>query len=594
VESRVHRDARGANVVVVPDNDKPAGSPRLVTAELHGVAKELRVVRVPKPHKDVTDWFSAGGTTEDLKALVLTTPLWTPELLPPPPDPEEEAPVAAADAPPPPPPAQGDAVADFHLTDIGNAERLIKRHGRDLRFVPAWRAWMEWDSKRWQRDETHAAERRAKETIRAIFEQLKHASPSKKEELYKHAMRSEGDARVRAMLNRAMAEPGVSITTRDLDADPWLLTVANGTLDLRTAELREHVREDLITKLVAVDWDPEAKCDRWEAFLNRIMGGNTALIAWLQRAVGYSLTGMTTEQCFFLLHGVGANGKTTFLEILRAIAGEYAAQTDFTTFTEKKSDGPRNDVARLFSARVVTSSEVGEGKRFNESLMKSLAGSEMISARFLYAELFDFMPSFKVFLAANHKPVIRGTDEGIWRRVRLIPFTVQIPPDEQDKDLLAKLRDELPGILAWAVAGCLLWQREGGLGIPEEVRAATAAYRTDSDTLGAFLEEYCERGDGYSETTQNLYAAYSQWAKDGGEFKMTQTTFSRRLEERGIGAEKRGTGANRKMWRLGVKLVVWPRQEGGRREERAPADDTPRPADEGNERDAEDAEARFL
>jgi putative DNA primase/helicase len=261
----------------------------------------------------------------------------------------------------------------------------------------------------------------------------------------------------------------------------------------------------------------------------------------------------------FFLHGSGANGKTTFLEIIRAITGDYAAVADFTTFLEKRGDGPRNDVARLFGARVVTSSEVGEGKRLNESLVKALTGGEMISARFLYADLFEFMPTFKVFLAANHKPVIRGTDDGIWRRVRLVPFTVQIPAEEQDKELLAKLRGELPGILRWALAGCILWQRHG-LGIPDEVRAATEAYRSESDTMGAFLEEYCELGTGFefSEPASALYAAYAQWAREGGEYQLSQTAFGRRLEERGIVAVKKGTGGSRKVWRDGVRLVVRP------------------------------------
>jgi putative DNA primase/helicase len=543
-----------ANVVIIPDNDK-AGSGHLdvVAPSLHQAARELRVVRVPAPHKDVTDWISAGGTADDLKALVKAAPLWAPTL---------DEPAAPPPAPPgDQPPASDEEPEHFNLTDIGNAERLIARHGRDLRYVPRWHEWLVWDGRRYKPDETHDVERLAKETVRAFHDSIDAMDlPRKeKEEQRKHALASEGDRKIAYMLARARAEVGVSIRTDALDADPWSLTVENGTIDLHTAQLREHNRDDLVTKLVPIRFDPDARCDLWESFLDRIMGGNQVLISWLQRAVGYSLTGMTSERCFFLLHGIGANGKTTFLEIVRAIAGDYATQTDFTTFLEKKSDGPRNDIARLFGARVVTSSEVGEGKRFAESLVKSLTGAEVITARFLNQEFFEFMPTFKVFLAANHKPVIRGTDEGIWDRVRLIPFGVRIPPEERDPELLAKLRAELPGILAWAVAGCVLWQREG-LGIPDEVRAATASYRSESDTLGAFLEEYCELGDTelHMEPANSLYNAYAAWAKEGGEYQLSQTAFGRRLAERGILAEKRGAGASRKVWRIGLRLIARP------------------------------------
>jgi putative DNA primase/helicase len=287
------------------------------------------------------------------------------------------------------------------------------------------------------------------------------------------------------MLARAQAERGVAITHNALEVDPWRLTVMNGTLDLRTGEMGEHRREDLYTRFVPVEYDPVAECREWLVFLNRVLNGNEELIAFLQRAMGYSLTGSTGEQCLFFLHGSGANGKSTFLEILRALLGDYAVQADFATFLENRNDGPRNDIARLFGARVVTSSEVGEGKKVNESLVKSLTGTDRVAARFLYAEAFEFLPTFKLWLAANHKPVIRGTDTAIWRRIRLVPFTVEIPEGERDPELPNRLRAELPGILAWAVQGCLLWL-ESGLGVPDQVRAATDAYRRESDILGAF------------------------------------------------------------------------------------------------------------
>jgi putative DNA primase/helicase len=275
----------------------------------------------------------------------------------------------------------------------------------------------------------------------------------------------------------------------------------------------------------------------------------------VQRAVGYSLSGSTAEQCLFFLYGTGKNGKSTFLEIVRALAGEYATQADFTTFLEKRNDsGPRNDIARLFGARVVTSSEVGENKKLNEPLVKSLTGGDTIAARRLYSEAFEFEPTFKLWLAANHKPRIAGTDLGIWRRVRLVPFTVEIPEAEQDQNLKEALKTELPGILAWAVAGCRLWQLHG-LGLPDEVRAATEAYRSEQDTLGNFLEEYCEVGAGYTALVGQLYDAYKEWCRDGEQKPSSKIVFGRMLGERGFLAKEMGTGNNKLVHRLGLRLI---------------------------------------
>lgn len=443
-------------------------------------------------------------------------------------------------------------------TDIGNAERMLDRHGAELRYVPAWKSWLVWDGRRWARDETLEVHRRAKDSVRSMWAELNTIDDAKERGAWaQHAVQSESDGKIRATISRAAAEPGVAVAPNDLDADPWLLTVMNGTLDLRTGQLAPHSRDTLATKLVPIAFDAEARCDRWEAFLRRVLGDNAEMISFLQRAVGYSLTGNTGERILLFLYGMGANGKSTFLEVLRAVTGEYSAQADFATFLEKKGDGPRNDVARLFGARVVTSSEVGEGKRLNESLVKTLTGNDTVSARFLYAEAFEFRPAFKLWLAANHRPVIRGTDNAIWERVRLVPFTVQIPEAERDKTLLDALKGELSGILSWAVAGCLLWQRDG-LGAPAEVRAATAEYRRDSDILGIFLEESCELGDGLATPASELYVAYRRWAQEGGEYEMSQTTFGRRLTDRGLTPETRGTGANRLAWRLGVRLLRTP------------------------------------
>jgi putative DNA primase/helicase len=236
--------------------------------------------------------------------------------------------------------------------------------------------------------------------------------------------------------------------------------------DLQKGELRDFNRHDRITKQGGLEYDPATRCPRWLAFLEHVMGGDTKMVAFLKRAAGYTLTGETSEQCFFLLHGSGANGKSTFLEVLRRLLGSYGRPTEFKTLVDSnRNDGVRNDLAALQGLRLVTAVETNRGRRFDEALIKQLTGGDEITARYLYGEFFDFYPTFKLWLAVNHKPEIRGVDEGIWRRVVLIPFEVTIPPADQVKDLAAKLlEDEGSAIMAWAVEGTRAWQRPLGPG----------------------------------------------------------------------------------------------------------------------------------
>jgi putative DNA primase/helicase len=436
------------------------------------------------------------------------------------------------------------------LTDLGNGERLAARHGADLHYVTVWKSWLIWDGRRWQRDDTCELERRAKKTVRAIWDEAKAAESSEdREKLAKHALTSESNGRVRAMVECARSEPGIAIRYQEFDTHPFLLNVRNGTLDLSTGELRKHQRDDLLTKLTDVEYQPTAECPLWLQFLDQTFEGDTVLTGYLQRAVGYSLTGDTREQCLHLMYGTGSNGKSTFLEVLQGLLGDYGVQADFATFVEKKGDGPRNDVARLAGARMVRSSEVGEGKRLNESLVKSLTGQDTIAARFLYSEAFEFQSTFKLWLAANHKPVIRGTDHAIWRRVRLVPFTVTVPDDKKDETLKNRLLTELPGILRWAVEGCAGWL-ESGLRPPEVVLTATQAYRSESDVIGTFLDECCELSPKLEVSSTELYLAYKHWAKTSGEYELSQRVFGLRLQERGFVARKEGV-----IYRQGLRLL---------------------------------------
>ncbi len=343
------------------------------------------------------------------------------------------------------------------------------------------------------------------------------------------------------MLSSAQSEAAVSVKPDQLDSDPWLLNCWNGTIELRTGTFREHRREDLITKVVPVSYDPNAQCPQWNKFLADIMGGSTELISFLQRAIGYSLTGDTSEQVMFILHGVGRNGKSTFVECIHQLLGDYAMRTPTETLMAREHEGIPNDVARLQRVRFAHASEGDDGKRLSEAKIKDMTGGDTISARFMRAEWFDFQPEFKIWFCTNHKPVVRGTDEGIWRRLKLIPFKVIISAEAQDKALPLKLRNELPGILNWAVQGCLEWAKHG-LGDPDEVREAVSSYRAEMDTFGDFLAECCTVSASLSVTATTLYNAYTAWAKQTGESTLTQKVFGSELGGRGYSKGRNNRG----------------------------------------------------
>jgi putative DNA primase/helicase len=417
-------------------------------------------------------------------------------------------------------------------TQLGNARRLVQQHGDRIRYVHPWRRWLVYGGGRWAPDDTGKLERLAKQTVLNIVQEAIAAdADAERQELLKWAARSQSLAQIRAMIDLAASEPGIPILPDQLDADPWLLNVENGTLDLRTGALRPHDAADLITKISPVTWDPDSEAPTWRAFLDQILPGDPQLLGFLQRAIGYSLTGDTGEQVLFFLHGRGCNGKSTLLETLRALLGDYGLQADVGTFLERRRDGASNDLARLRSARFVAAIEASEGQRLAEGLVKQLTGGDTISARMLYSEYFEYRPQFKLWLAANHKPVIRGTDHAIWRRIRLVPFMVTIAEAERDPELPAKLRSELPGVLRWAVEGCLSWRRRG-LGTPPAVHTATESYRLEMDVLAAFLDECCEVGPSLKAPATPLYEAYRRWCDRNGERAVSQRAFGEALGER--------------------------------------------------------------
>lgn len=404
------------------------------------------------------------------------------------------------------------AILDEHLSDLGNARRFVTQNVQDVRSVMAWRnPWILFDGQRWSPDSTGHIDRLAKQTVRRIYSEAARAQDDiQREQLLKHALRSESAQRIRAMLELARTEPELSTLPKELDANPWLFNVQNGTVNLKTGVLKPHNREQLITRLAPVDYDPDATAPRWEQFLLEIMNGDAELVEFLQRAVGYALTGDIREQCLFFCYGQGSNGKSTFLETLRTLFGDYGQQSDFNTFLNSKGDGPRNDLARMQGARLVTASEADGEKGFDTRVVKLLTGDDTIVARRLYEEFFEFKPQHKLFLAANHKPIVKEQTVGFWRRMRLIPFTVSFTDAQRDKGLSRKLEREMSGILNWAIAGCTAWRRHG-LGSPRAVQRATMSYREENDILGEFMSQACVMDEKAWTATPLLYRAFVEW-----------------------------------------------------------------------------------
>lgn len=448
------------------------------------------------------------------------------------------------------PPQPGTESEPVNLTDLGNARRLVKQFGQDLRYCYPFGCWYVWDGRRWIEDTTATVERLAKETVRMMYLEAAGLDDAERKALVKHALRSEAKERLAAMLLLARSEEGIPVLPEELDRDPYLLNVANGTLDLRTGQLRPHRREDMITRIINVNYDPKAQCPLWESFLKRIMGGNQHLIDFLQRAAGYSLTGDVSEQVLFLAHGTGANGKTVFLRTLLNLLGPYGKPTEPELLLARHGEVHPTGLADLMGARLAVVLETEEGRRLNESLTKWLTGGDKLKARKMRQDFFEFEPTHKIWLATNHKPTIRGTDYAIWRRLRLIPFNITIPEEERDPHLVDKLKAELPGILAWAVRGCLAWQ-ERGLGMPDEVKQATEAYREEMDLLADFLAECCITGTDKRASAKQLYEAYCSWCGRNGEHILTQKAFGMRLSERGL--ERKKTGGV--YWWRGIGLV---------------------------------------
>lgn len=441
----------------------------------------------------------------------------------------------------------------YSPTDLGNAQRLIHHHGADLRYQFSQKsgAWYYWTGRVWELDQVGEVDRRAKGVIQRMYAELAEIQNDRQRNKFlQFIRRSESTGARKSMIEAAQSESGVPILPRDWDSDPWLLNVENGMIRLKDCKLLPHEREAYCRRMAPVSYDAKAECPRWLEFLEEITAGDKDLQQFLQRAVGYSLTGDVSEQCVFVLYGTGANGKSTFLTTLETMLGAYVSKSAFEAFLVKRGDdGPRNDLADLAGARMVIAMEPEPGRRLAESVIKEVTGGDTVKARFLYQEHFTYKPTYKLWFATNHKPTIRGTDTGIWRRIRLVPFTVTIPPEKRDHHLPERLAAEAPGILSWALEGTAAWMAYG-LGEPTAVREATQRYREESDILGEFLGQLLH-GPEFTVNVRHLYASYERWAEDQGERPSSARIFAAMLRERGYDTRRVHGGAT--MW-MGIAI----------------------------------------
>lgn len=426
----------------------------------------------------------------------------------------------------------------YSFDDTGNAQRFVDLFGDKVRYCYTDKRWLWYDGRKWCTDMTGAVKRLADKAVACMSAELKVYEQTDADEgtdmakaFEKHMKSSRSNKSKNAMLNEVMHH--VPILPSQLDRYKAVLNTPGGVIDLKSGALAPHDPKNYFTKITAVEYSENADCPRWTAFLDDIFGGDKDLIRYVQKAVGYSLTGATSEQCAFFLYGTGRNGKSTFLDIIRDIFGDYAANIQPETIMVRNSQGSaiNSDIARLKGARLVTSVEPNEGVRINEGLLKQLTGDDTVTARKLYGDEFEFKPEFKLWMATNHKPVIRGTDTGIWRRIHMIPFTCVIPEGKVDRRLKYKLAAEMTGIFRWAVEGCLLWQKEG-LKMPRAVLEEVREYRREMDVISAFVEDKCTVGKGLSVKSSQLFAAYLNWAEQNNEYRMSSTKFGMELAKR--------------------------------------------------------------
>jgi len=423
----------------------------------------------------------------------------------------------------------------IRLSDIGNANKLAELHGDKVRYVFDQKCWLLWNGAYWEPAPDEKIIALAKDVPSSLAKEAAELpnGPTKKL-LATFALRSESLAKIKAMVELFKSEDRIGVSTIELDRHGFVLPVQNGTVNLQNGIFAPPERDLLVTQVAGTVYDPTALAPRWEQFMLQIMGGDAELVTYLQRAIGYVLTASTEEQCLFFLYGFGANGKSTFLNIVLALMGALGTQAASETLMDKRTGGgTSSDLARLRGKRFVAMSESDDGRHLNEAQVKHLTGGDSVVARELYQSVIHFTPSHKLFLASNHQPVIKSTDHGIWRRIRLIPFKVTIKLEDRNSNLEKELRQELPGILNWALKGCFEWQKYG-MPIPKAVREATEEYREEMDLVGAWIAENCTVSPFNEVSAAEAYQSFDPWCKENYNISFSKNRFGRLLRERGF------------------------------------------------------------
>lgn len=415
----------------------------------------------------------------------------------------------------------------YSYDDTGNADRFVEMFGEQVRYSYIDKGWYFYNGKKWGFDNSGSVKGLTDKVLREMKIERALCEDEDEEKAFdKHLKYTRNNKGKTNMVKEV--EHRLAILPSDMDKSKEIFNTFNGVLDLKTGKLMPHDSKQYLSRMSSVEYTDKIDTPMWNEFLDQIFAGDKDLIRYIQKAIGYSMTGSTREQCAFFCFGNGRNGKSTFLEVINEIMGDYATNIQpETIMVQGQRGGANSDIARLKGARFVTTVEPDEGMRLKEGLIKQLTGGDKVTARHLYGKEFEFEPEFKLWMGTNHKPIIRGRDLGIWRRMHLIPFTVQIPDDKVDKGLKYKLRKELPGILSWAVDGCRMWQKEG-LEMPTAVSNAVKEYRGEMDVVSAFLDECTRKGPGEVKSSE-LYNVYSRWTSDNGEYKMSSTKFGKEV-----------------------------------------------------------------
>lgn len=510
---------KGANIILIPDNDNSGRAHMEYIAEnLQGIANGIKIVELIVPNKgDTSDWLEEGHTKDELINIVNNTSNYSTT--------KKSSEIS---------------LINYNFSDVGNAERLIAIHGSNIRFSHIRNKFFIWDGRHWKTDNLEYVSKLAKSVLRRLQAEgdeidAKESEESEKlkKQVLSFVLKSESDGRIKAMVNQVRSQPETIM--QETDKDIFILNLRNGSLNLKTGELREHRRQDNITKLVDIEYKAKAQCPNWEKFLDKIFLGEKELIEYVQKTIGYSLTGSISEQCFYMLYGGGANGKSTFLNAVERILGDYADSLKGSSLMVKRNDdGARGDLAKLVGKRFIIASELNEGQTFDESLIKAITGGDVVPVRFLYGEEFPLRAQLKLWIGTNEKPKIKGSNFGIWRRVRLIPFLYTFKDEEKDEDFFEKyIEPELPGILNWAIEGCLMWQKYG-IQTPEKVMAAVDDYRSEMDQIQRFIDDCCITGDKYTAKLTDMYDAYVKWCTDTREHELSSVKFGKKLKEKGF------------------------------------------------------------